>query len=149
MAWFLINFIFWLVMSFMLVRFMQFLASKAHGIFTVRLTLNIPIKTEGLAKMLLGKEVQMEDLMVEENSFIRQCTYQDKSKVCVFLFTSCAPLCSPQAPPPLGSPSSFPVAVLLALSHPPGRIRTESALSMKPFFAFPVFPRFFLSHLAT
>lgn len=91
-VWFVVNFAFWLLMSFLLIRFMRYLASRAHGVLTVRLTLNIPISVTGLARMLASKEVQSEDLMVDEGGFLRNCSYADNSPVC---------------PPPPPSPPTF------------------------------------------
>jgi len=80
-VWFVVNFAFWLLMSFLLIRFMRYLASRAHGVLTVRLTLNIPISVTGLVRMLASKEVQSEDLMVDEGGFLRNCSYADNSPV--------------------------------------------------------------------
>jgi len=81
MMWFAINVAFWLLMSVVLVKFKQYLKAKADGIFTVRLSLNIPINIHGISQMLMIKEVVMEDMLVEENGFLRSCTYNDRSRV--------------------------------------------------------------------
>ena len=79
--WLIINITFWGGLSVLLIMFMRYLSSRAHGIFTVRLMLNIPVNIGGLGQMLADKMVQTEDISLDEKGFLRQCTYIDKSPV--------------------------------------------------------------------
>ena len=80
-VWFFINITFWVGLSILLIMFMRYLSARAHGIFTVRMMLNIPVNIGGLGRMLADKMVQTEDISLDEKGFLRQCTYIDTSSV--------------------------------------------------------------------
>ena len=53
--WLLLNIVVWAGISWGLLKFMRFVANKAMGVVTVRLTINIPIERLAMEKMLKSK----------------------------------------------------------------------------------------------
>eukprot|EP00951_Prasinocladus_malaysianus_P018922 scaffold152495_cov15-Prasinocladus_malaysianus.AAC.1 len=88
---------------------------------------HIPISVRGLSGMLLRKEVQSEDLVVEGNGFLRQCGYLNHNKVSVYT----PPDPPPPATPPFNHPDRPQSKKLMRFFLPTFQLRTPVEIGNK------------------